>query len=489
MNRQEFMRRWLRAQIEPSLFYVPEKKKVIDLYHIVGLKIYTRYYKADAQEMRTFWFAGGVNPTVYPFPTKPGIREEARYPFSVTNPTTMGRWVIYDENQKIVWSSWKYIYNQRYQTYSQIYFTFEDIYLPKGKYTLVEVVPPRGTMEFSELVPFTVGGNYEECDVEVDLFLQADLLLQAIFPQKPELIVNRLPLVDGGYMEFPYRLEEKAGFEGYDNIINHCAYYEYTITVMDAGNGKLFQKYKIIPDCNGIMSQADKDKNLYLCSNGGGSGEVCDKYYDNDYMDGWCKFMIHVPAKYDNYYFIDGFWYFSSIPFIRNGDGTLCNRGYEELYDCAEGYIEGRYDEQYVLDIFGKEVIHPYPKQWEEQYYDASYFGNYFKDPKPYLVTNYRSSDYGYSGYGHYYRLSELTEHLYADDSFRDWTDNDNVVSLADGRTTLCVPIPATKQYNESNHYTYRAGWSQYMARQIDEKTYDKFIEIDAYLHDNPEVR
>lgn len=484
MNRQELMKRWLRAQIEPSLFYVPEKKKDVLLYHIVGLKIYARYYKVDAQEIRTFWFAGGVNPTEYPFPKEPGIREYPNYPFF-----TRGRWVIYDENKKIVWSSWRYIYDEYSSRFLEVNEYFDNIHLPKGKYTLVEIVPPTGTILHSEPVSFIVGGSNEECDIGVDLELQTDMLLQAVFPQNPDLIVNRLITTDGETVEFPYDLKKKTEYLGYDRIFNHCAYYQYTITVMDAGNGKVFQTYKIMPQDISIMTEYDRNGNAFLCSNGGGSGEVCDKYYHSDYTDGWCKYMIHVPAKYENHYLLNGFWLFSSIVFVRDGDGSVVNREYEDLYDCAEGYIEGRYDEQYVLDTFCDEYAsHPYPKQWEDQYYNTSYFNSYFRDSKPYLVTNYRPDDLTDWADDGDFRFTSITERTYIGDSFRDWTDDDDIIIVGGGETLLCAPTP-TKQYDRYNYYSLTLGVGQYLAKKVDENLYDKFIEINTYLKENAEGR
>ena len=170
MDRKESHRRIIKSFIEPSLFYIPDRKTND------GLRIYTKYYNVYTKKVEEFDL---VSKTIH----TPVIRDEYG---DVTHPNFKmdGYYVIYDENHKIVAES-----NDLYKILDTVY--------PKGKYIIHEkIIPKYGFKQMDDiiLVLYTAGklininqSIYREC-------------LGYIYCSDPQIPEWRLPI---GIDKFP----------------------------------------------------------------------------------------------------------------------------------------------------------------------------------------------------------------------------------------------------------------------------------------------
>lgn len=356
MDKKELHRRIIKSFIEPSLFYIPDRKTND------GLRIYTKYYNVYTKKVEEFDL---VSKTIH----TPVIRDEYG---DITHPNFKmdGYYVIYDELKNIVATSWHYEKKNDYvyMVNNGLYNTLDKVY-PKGTYIIHEEVPP--TYGFKQMNDFTLtlstGGRL--IDINKSIYRET---LGYIFCGDPQIpnwhlpyLIDSLPIDTGIECENP---EMYARFSASGGEIPFLTY-----LVRELNNGNPFKNisscdlqgysyncmlestlstYRIVP------SNGDDNRYLFMAFNDG----------DGNLSDGFIIFQTHRNAirNIDNEQIsnLGGLWYFNAhIGFdFKNGDDLAKVPTVGELEKAVDNYMESK-SEHSLQILDGHDIYWIYPSE------------------------------------------------------------------------------------------------------------------------------
>lgn len=456
MDKKELHRRIIKSFIEPSLFYIPDRKTND------GLRIYTKYYNVYTKKVEEFDL---VSKTIH----TPVIRDEN---YSVTHPNFKmdGYYVIYDELKNIVATSWHYIKKNGYvyMVNDGLYNTLDKVY-PKGTYTIHEEVPPSNS--FKQMKDFTLTLSVEGKLIDINKSIYREVLGYVVCGenQMPKWRlpygVSSLPIDTG--IEIPE--SEQYQYAGLTFVGGEIPFLEYD--VRELSNGSIFKNISgayLQGNEYSFAFEEQRSKYIIVSYCADANRYQLESFADKDVTDSsvifrttsYVMFQTHripIITKDDVSYpeFGEYWWFWCSFTADHlKGDSIGGIPTAKELESAVDAYVlSGNPNDLQVWE--GHELYWrcPTPDEIKNKNSNKSLYGyggykvTPYSDDSGFYNTITENIDYMSYNYPITYSLTSV-QTLYIPKS---WEINDMDVSIH----TYVYWIPDANQYHRVGMYTY----------------------------------